>query len=133
MTVKDFSSRAFNMQCHNMCNPPSLMRPGVKSLLGRGLKYCVRKPRPTNKVKNTINRLTRDLRLNWYFKYHPPDEEPGDGPSYIPGLYLNNQDWEPPACDEHEFEKGISTYKEALMTAQKRYNRSTPSNLTPRQ
>ena len=36
-------------------------------------------------------------------------------------------------CDEREFEKGISTYKEALMTAQKGYNRSTPSNLTPLQ
>ena len=117
MTTQQFSSRAFNMQCNNMCDPPSLMPSGVKSLLGHGLKYCVRSPRPTNKVKNTISLLTQDLRLNWYFKYHPPDQDPGDEQSHIPGLYLNNQDWKPPECNKHEFEKGISMYKDSLLVA----------------
>ena len=133
MSIMQYSTRATNMQCHNMCDPSSLMPLGVKSLLGLGLKYCVRTPRPTNKIKNTIDRLKRNLRLMWYFKYHPPDEVDEDGPAYIPGLYIPNKNWDPPECDDLALEKGITKFKLDLQKTRKQYDRSTISNLTPRQ
>ena len=133
MSILQFTSRATNMQCHNMCEPKSLMPGGVKSLLGMGLKFCVKSPRPTNKITTTVDRITRSIRLCWYFKYHPPPEEPGTGPSYIPGLYINNTDWEPPKCDDPGIEKSITAFGDALRTARKPYDKPTTSNLTPRQ
>jgi len=69
----------------------------------------------------------------WYFKYHSPDEDDGDGPSYIPGLYIPNRDCDPPECDDQALKKGITKFKVELQTTRKKYDRSTPSNLTPRQ
>ena len=47
----------------------------------------------------------------WYFKYHPPDANDGYGPSYIPGLYIPNRDWDPPECDNLALEKEITKFK----------------------
>ena len=99
-----------------MCDPPSIMSLGVKSLLGLGVKYYVRMPRPTNKIKNTIDCLKRNLRLNWYFKYHPPDVVNWDGPSYIPSLYIVNNGWEPPKCNDLALKKAITSFKVDLQT-----------------
>ena len=115
MTILQYFVQAINVQCHNMCDPSSLMPLGVKSLLlGLGLKYCVRTPRPTNKIKITIDCLKRNLRLMWYFKYHSPGEVDEDGPSYIPGLYISNKDLDPPECDDLALEKGIMKFKADL-------------------
>ena len=43
MSVSEWFARPTNMACHDYCkyNP---MPPGLRSFLGNGLKYCVRRP-----------------------------------------------------------------------------------------
>ena len=53
MTLQQYYSRATNMAYHDYCiiNPIPV---GTRSLLGLGLKYCLKKPRPTNRFDKTI-------------------------------------------------------------------------------
>ena len=65
------------------------MPTGTKSLLGYGLKYCIKMPLPTNKWKKTLERLKNDVRRIAFFKFNPPEEPPAtEGPErrYIPEL-----------------------------------------------
>ena len=52
MTPQQYYSRATKMACHDYCiiNP---MPVGTRYLLGLGLKYCLKKPRPTNRFDKT--------------------------------------------------------------------------------
>ena len=57
-----YKSKIANMSCHNYCEPKSTMPSGVESLLGMGLKYCIKVPRPTNKLPTTFDRFREDVR-----------------------------------------------------------------------
>lgn len=125
MTPSAFYSRATNMTCHNYCNPPSAIPIGVKSLLGLGLKYCIKAPRPTNKLDTTIDRFKNDVRRISFWKFNPPEEE--EGTTYIPELYIKGN-WEP-RDSTVEIEKCITNFECDLRAKQKRYNKPTLSNL----
>ena len=69
-----YSTRIINVACHNYC----VLRPmplQIKSLLGLGLKYCIKKSLPSNDWKRTLERLKQDVRRIRFFKLHPPEED----------------------------------------------------------
>ena len=103
------------------------MPPGTKSLLGLGLKYCIKRPRPTNKLDNTINRFKNDVRRIHFFKMNPMEEDNG---RYIPGLYIKSG-WDPPLASDR-IEDCIVNFERALRNRQAFYNKPSLTNLTPR-
>ena len=64
--------------------------PGIDSLLWNGLKYCIERPIPTPKLDTTLHRLTNDIRLKYFWRHHPTDDQ-----DYNPKLYIKS-DWNPP-------------------------------------
>ena len=120
------------MQCHNFCEPKSAMPSGARTLLGMGLKYCIKKPRPTNKTDKTIERLSGDVRRNWFFKYNAPPKQEGAETTYIPGLYIKSG-WDPPKCKNSQIEENLINFGNSLRKARYHYRKPTISNLTPRQ
>ena len=51
---------------HNLCTtkqPPK----GIDLLLWNGLKFCIEKPLPKPNIDRTIQRLTADTRLKWFW------------------------------------------------------------------
>ena len=125
-----FTSIITNKTCHNYCDPRPIMPTGVPSILGLGLKFCIKTPRPANKLKATITRFETDVRRIDWIRNNPPETEPGEI-SYIPELYIKG-DWEPPSAGR-DVEAALSAFTTALRTEQARYNVRTLSNLTPRQ
>ena len=121
-----------NKTCHNYCEPKSSVPPGVISFLGLGLKFCIKQPRPTNKLHKTFERLVNDVRRISYFKNHPPEEEEEGETTYIPELYIKS-DWEAPKCDDKAIEKSLTAFETTLRREQQLYNKPSLSNLTPRQ
>ena len=114
------------MACHDYCAIKP-MPPGTKSLLGLGLKYCIKRPRPTNKLDNTIDRFKNDVRRIHFFKMNPMEEDNGQ---YIPGLYIKSG-WDPPLASDR-IEDCIVNFERALRNRQAFYNKPSLSNLTPR-
>lgn len=119
------------MACHSFCriNP---MLPGVKSLLGLGLRYAIKMPRPANNYIKTVDRFTDDVRRIAFFKFNPPEDRDDGELRYIPQLYLKNEMWEPPVCEKcPEIEDCLGDFKKELLRRQRHYmQRPTPSNLT---
>jgi len=130
MTPTQYFCKATNMACHNYCSIKP-MPVGTKQLLGLGLKYCIKRTRPTNKLDTTIDRFTNDVRRTYFFKYTSMPEEDGII-RYIPGLY-HKSDWEPPkACKE--IEQSITNFSRELRNRQSFYqSKPTLSNLTSSQ
>ena len=85
------------------------MPPGTKSLLGLGLKYCIKRPRPTNKLDKTIDRFKNHVRHIHFFKMNPMEEDNGQ---YIPGLYIKSG-WDPPLASD-TIEDCIVNFERAL-------------------
>ena len=131
MPVSQFFSRATNMSCHNYCSPPSLMPNGTKSVLGNGLKYCIKRPRPPKNIKKTTwDRFKNDVRRTSHFLHNPPEE---DGEvRYIPELYIKS-DWEPPICQDEEIEDSIKAFESEFNSRRARYLKPTLSKLMPHQ
>ena len=121
-----------NKTCHNYCEPKSSVPAGVTPFLGLGLKFCIKTPRPTNKLNKTFERFNNDVRRIHYFKTHPPEEEDEGEVTYIPELYIKS-DWEPPKCADASIEKSMADFETTLCREQQLYNKPTLSNLTPRQ
>jgi hypothetical protein len=93
------------MAYHNMCSG-TLPPPGITSLLGLGLKFCIESPRPSQSIDDSIQRFHGSIRLHFHFK----DEEENNEKivtasnaadeylqeeSYIPSLYVPST-WNPP-------------------------------------
>ena len=132
MPVQDYLSRPSNMACHNYCEPKSSMPQGVKSLLGLGLRYCIRAPKPSNDLDKTIERFKNDARRISHFIFNPPDVEEDRGVQYIPELYIKS-DWIPPESVSKTIERCIKSFESTLREQQSRYNKPRLSNLLPRQ
>ena len=120
-----------NKTCHNYCEPQSSIPAGVKQFLGLGLKFCIKTPRPTNKLNKTFERFKNDIRRIHYFKTHPSEEENEGEVTYIPELYIKS-DWEPPECADKNIEKSMADFETTLRREQQLYNKPTLSNLTPK-
>ena len=130
MTPLEFFSRPKTTTTHNYCKDKK-MPFGTRSLLGLGLKYAIKRPRPTNKLGSTMERLRRDVRRISFFKENPPEEDDDAKPRYIPGLYIKS-DWEPPEARGY-IEACLNNFEKELRIQQSAYNRPTPSNLIPDQ
>ena len=107
----------------------SKLPPGSKSLLGLGLKFCVKTKHPTNKLEDTIKRFEKDIRTkDWLRREQPEDDE-----TFNPKIYLRNPMWEPPDAVD-EVEEALVNFKDRLTQEQAKYQalRSRP-NLTPLQ
>jgi len=96
------------MAYHDYCTIKP-MPPGTKSLLGLGLKYCIKRPRPTNKLDKTIDRFKNHVRHIHFFKMNPMEEDNGQ---YIPGLYIKSG-WDPPLASD-TIEDCIVNFERAL-------------------
>jgi hypothetical protein len=104
MTPYHYYSRPNNMAYHNLCSnasPP----PGIASLLGLGLKFCIESPRPNQRIGNSIRRFQRTVRLHFHFSNEekenkeannsPTQSTEDDTVTYIPSLYIPST-WDPP-------------------------------------
>jgi ribosomal protein S21 len=113
MKPHHYFTRPSNMQYHNLCTTAEVP-PGIASLLGMGLKFCIEAPRPNQKLDESIRRFRRTIRLHFHFrdeenKNNDIDSTNSDAEamvSYIPSLYLPST-WSPPAKFENvEFALG---------------------------
>ena len=128
MTPQQYYSRTINMAYHDysIINP---MPVGTRSLLGLGLKYCLKKPRPTNRFDKTIEDFKNNSRRIAYFHENP--REPTEENTYNKDLYLKSH-WEAPEASE-EIEECLTKFERELYRCQARYKRLTLSNLTSSQ
>ena len=127
MTVSEWFARPTNMACHDYCRHMPMPR-GLKSLLGKGLKFCIRRPRPTNNIKKSLKRFKKDVRRIAMFKENPSPEEPGV--RYIPGLYIKNDKWKPSLAND-KVEQCLANFERELRQRQHSYqNKTSLSNLT---
>jgi hypothetical protein len=133
-----YFTRPNNMAFHNLCTeatPP----PGIASLLGLGLKYCIESPRPNQGIDKSIQRFQRSVRLHFHFSsQEDSDDDDNDAASmgpeteaavtYIPSLYIPST-WNPPPKFDHvefafgKFDARINEMKRALPT-HRRHNLS---------
>ncbi|KAL7544934.1 hypothetical protein ACHAWF_008298 [Thalassiosira exigua] len=105
------------------------MPAGSRNLLGLGLRYFIKVPRPPNDLDATIKRLHRDVRRIAFWKSNPPESAEDKG--YIPGLYFKS-DWDAPETIP-SIENTLNEFKRRLRYHQARYDRPILSNLTWRQ
>jgi hypothetical protein len=91
-----YFTRPNNMSYHNLCSP-SAAPPGLASLLGMGLKFCIESPRPNQRIGTSLRRFQRSVRLHFHFKNENDDDtddinstntDPDANIRYIPSLYL---------------------------------------------
>ena len=99
------------------------MPPGIKSLLGLGLNYCIQTPKPSNELDKTIEQFKTDVRRVSFFMHNPPEENEKDADkiTYIPELYIKGT-WEPPKSVDPDVEKCIESFEHDLHLQQSRYN-----------
>ena len=108
------------------------MPKSLHSLLGLGLKYCIKYPRPTNKVSKTVERLKNDVRRTYFFKHNPPPDDDPHDTKYIPELYLSAE-WKAPIIADKSIENSLSLFESTVSKARGQYNKNHPANLTPSQ
>jgi hypothetical protein len=128
------------MSYHNLCRDAKTP-PGIASLLGMGLQFCVESARPNQRIDEGICRFQRSVRLHFYFaaesaknKDDKDNEALVDDPestynlTYIPSLYLPST-WQPPPKQDHvefalaNFDKKLNDFRRALPT-HRRHNLS---------
>jgi len=119
------------MAYHNLCEslvPP----PGTAELLGLGLKYCIERPSAAADVKETVSRITRDVRLHEWLRSQDFAEDTGN---YIPNLYLRSS-FEPPKASTavevslRELEHDLTQQSAALGSQDRHYNLSLAQSNT---
>ena len=94
------------MACHDYCII-NVMPVKTRSLLGLGLKYCIKKPSPTNRIDKMIHSFRNNPRCLAFFK-DIPQEEP-EGTTYIKEFYIKS-DWEAPKAGA-EVEQCITNFE----------------------
>ena len=123
MTSSEYFARPLNRQLHNLLDfgKPT---PGLTSVLGMGLNFCIKKPLPTNIIKNTFDRLRRDVRrINFWYNNVSDDSD------YNPKLYISRHKWFDRA--PLPVEMGIDNFEaEYLQLSKRRYNRPTTPNIS---
>ena len=124
LTSEQINNEPSNLTCHNYCDdmPPP---PGTKRLLGKGLKFCVKYPVPTNDVNASLKRFENDVRRIVTFLGKEDDN------NYIPELYIKSG-WPFDEVDD-EIEDALSKFRAEVEKRQRRYRRRRSTNLTPLQ
>ena len=112
---------------HNLCtslSPP----PGISSLLGLGLKFCIKTPAPQkDSLDKTFERFRRDVRLKFFFA---DTEDVINDEDFNPHLYIKS-DWIPPEADGN-IEDRMTTFQKKLTSTRNNIilDTCTSSNLT---
>ena len=134
-----YFTRPNNMSYHNLCNSAAAP-PGLASLLGMGLKFCIESPRPNQSIDASIIRLQRSVRLHFWFKEKdddsdtesiPDPDDPDASVKYIPSLYLPSH-WEPPAKNQTA-EFALSEFDTKLNDLRRALPKHRRHNLSPSQ
>ena len=128
MSLREYDSIPRNRTCHNLLTTLPLPT-GTKALLGNGLNFCLRNKLPTNKLSSTLDRFANDVRRT-HFCCDRPLPEDADS-TYNPKLYIKSTYLFKKASPD--IEKCLANLTAALNTAQARYKKGRPPNLTPRQ
>ena len=113
------------MTCHDICQTSNPM-PRVRSLLGLGFNFCLRKQTPSMDITKTMNRLRYDMRHIYFFKIQMEEEE--EEGQYIRGLYIKSN-WGQSLASK-EFECKLDNFEKILTTLNKSHSRYVGSNLT---
>jgi hypothetical protein len=111
----------------NLCSDAPLP-PGITSLLGLGLKFCIESPRPDHGIDKLIQCFQRSVQLHFHFSTQEERNDDTDAAStgtdpeamvmYIPPLYIPST----PAKFDHvefsfgKFDERINAMKRALPT-----------------
>jgi len=120
-----------NKAYHNKTKKSSAPR-GSKSVLGLGLKYCVKHPRPSHKIQKNIDRLKRDIRRSIIMTNNPPPESDQPREPYIK-LFHKPSDWNPENCGDKKVEAALTAFERDIKRTRKRFMKPTVSNLRPSQ
>ncbi len=64
------------------------MPAGAKHLIGLGLKYCIKRARPTKNIVKSIERFNNNVRRIAFFKFNPKENDDNNNDDYIPGLTI---------------------------------------------
>jgi hypothetical protein len=119
MPSETYFSRPTNRQLHNLLSKGARPPGSLTSLLGMGLNFCIKHDRPTNNIKNTFERLRRDIRrINFWNNVESDDSE------YNPKLYISQHKMFDPASNL--IECGIDAFEAEYRRVQSRYNKPTP-------
>jgi hypothetical protein len=89
-----------------------------------GLNFCIKNEKPTNIIKNTFERLRRDIRRINFWNNNESDDS-----DYNPKLYISQHKMFDRAHDQ--IENGIDAFEAEYRRVQRRYNKPTPPNLSP--
>jgi hypothetical protein len=119
---------------HNLCNklvPPE----GSTGLLRLGLKYCIERGRPNQKIRDGVLRLRRSVRLkNWLKNLHQfrddsDSEDNNNNTNYNPKLYIKS-DFDPPLIENGVAESAMMKFAENMLQVEKSTKHSKRFNLT---
>jgi hypothetical protein len=136
-----YYSRPSNMSYHNLCTDAKTP-PGIASLLGMGLKFCIESARPNQRINEGIRRFQRSVRLHFHFaeeeskKANDNDTESvlsdsQANASYIPSLYLPSP-WEPPPKRD-DVELALANFDRRLNDCHRALPKHRRHNLSPAQ
>jgi hypothetical protein len=87
-----------NKAYHNLCEnltPPS----GARQLLGIGLKFCLERKQPSQRLQDTIAKITHDIRLRFEIQQNIDYFKDNSG-EYNPRLYIKS-DFTPTKANDH--------------------------------
>jgi hypothetical protein len=109
LILQDPTTKAF----HNLCD--SLTPPmGTRQLLGLGLKFCLQRQLHQECLHNTLERITKDVRLHFALQNQEHFKE--NNGEYNPRLYISS-DFKPRSADDHveiQLHSFASEYTKAL-------------------
>jgi hypothetical protein len=137
MTPFHYFTQPSNSSFHNLCQeaqPP----PGIASLLGLGLQFCIESARPDQEIEKGIRRFQRSIRLHFQFaeearKKALDNEVPlPDLPAatnYIPSLYIPSN-WAP-SLKKDSVEFALANFDRKLNDYQRALPRHRRHNLAP--
>ena len=124
MPASVYLARPTNKSCHNYLTNEAMPR-GLRSLLGHGLNYCIKRSRPTNNITKTFNRFRDDIRRTWFFR-----DQPNDDQAYNHKLYIKSGTKFDPA--DPEVEECINKFEAAFRAVSRRYRRPKRMNISAR-
>eukprot|EP00956_Cyclotella_meneghiniana_P018244 scaffold30255_cov52-Cyclotella_meneghiniana.AAC.1 len=106
-----YFNQPINKAIFDFTNSP-LLPSGTKSLLALGLKFCLKSPKPTNKIKESLERFKQYVRTkHWLLRWMLNDD---DDRYFNPKLYLRNPNWDP-QDSEDAIESALDKFEERVM------------------
>ena len=92
-----------NLTTHNLCKGTQ-----PTNLLGLGLKFCLASSKPTQTIKDTMQKLANRIRTKYYLQQNSSTNN-----NYIPQLYIRLKGWDPPPAPL-KVENSITNFEKQL-------------------